>query len=738
MTQTRMRHDDTKLDQVAASEFPENPPAVRLIAEFLRHSQSYDREFVEALFTRSLSATAGESNVQAAQAWEIRCLAALMLQQQFLHLSARDANESLAFLGLLGLLGPESSEPRVAEAVLTEGYTTTKPVAFLRQFRRRLRRLGRILTPMGRSRVTSRALQDFVAVARGENCKLSLARYLFQPDEVAERILAQVRRSIGEPTAFTYTYADQECHRRLSHLPEFEGSLLRILGRDSDTFWVGAQTSSRLNALVEQPINTVVLTVKPPGSDIEIEIKRAGHRAERPLTIVHDRDDGTPVPPSHRLFGGSSADMLQWEAGSSGCFAKIYWLVYRSPPPIAIFTAITHPNALPVGVGRTEHLIDYFSEPGVFGDEFAAMRQAMSQSIASFARERGQGLKDLEGPWGPTLQFFEYASPGQAILVGSTSYRLATLVRYLAPDGANHYFGTDHESRVPAHEARVFADSLLEEILGLYKPPTAPYRSHEQYIAAAFALPENRARADRVHASLSQQLGAFWATALAIRAHSYGESFVARNVGLKTVWERGRYTVRLIFMDHDNLVIPTQEGVFYDPTKVLPGTIIDEIYVIGHYAKSDASDGDVEHLRLIYRIDDATAERHRLLLNESMARAYKKTRHMLLKSAGLKDVFPKEFVESSEAWDRAVAIFLSHRERSDPSVWQVEAEALLERRGIPADNRASYLSGIEEFAAFLKRYAFLYTGEIHPAEPNERAEASSAGSLASGARDAAT
>ena len=104
------------------------------------------------------------------------------------------------------------------------------------------------------------------------------------------------------------------------------------------------------------------MTVKPPGSSLEIEIKRAGRRRERPLSIVHDRN-GRSVPPSHRLDGGSSADTLQWEAGNAACLAKIYRLVHGSDAPISIVTAITYPDTLPVGDGPCQHLIDYFSDP---------------------------------------------------------------------------------------------------------------------------------------------------------------------------------------------------------------------------------------------------------------------------------------------------------------------------------------------------------------------------------------
>jgi hypothetical protein len=700
-------HDDASIEHVVKGEFAENPRAVDLIGEFLRHRHAYDRDFVVALLALARSATAGESELDPARAWEIRCLAALSLQQQFLRLPARETNESLTFLELIGLLNTEGSEPRVTDSALKEGFATTEPVAFLRQLRRQLRRLDRVLLPLSRRPVTTQAIQDFMALARWESCKLSLARYLFHPDEVAERIFAQVRRSSGEPAAFTYIYSDQECRRKLSQVPNFEAGLLRALCRDSETFWVGTETSSRLNALVEQPINTVVLTVKPPGSSLEIEIKRAGHRSHLPLTIIHDRD-GRAVPPSHRLNGGSSADMLQWEAGNSACLARIYWLVHRSPPPISIATAIAYPNHLPVGDGASQHLIDYFSDPGVFGEDFPRMRHAMSQSIASFARERGVGLSELEGEWADTLRFFEYAVPGQSMLVGSTSFRLQQLSRYLSTDGLRHYFGAATAPRVPAPDARRFADCLLEEVLGLYKRPSGQYESHDSYLDAAFSRPENRARADMVHASLTRQLGTFWGTILALRIYSDGESFVARNVGLKAVWERGRWSVRIIFMDHDNLTIPIREGMLYHPAKILPGTIKDEFHVIGYNSKSESLVGAVEHLRFIYRIDVKTAGRHWLLLQDSMARAYRKTRHRLATSPGLKRIIPNEFISSSHAWDCAVMSFLRRSQSKSASGWSVEADAAMERRGLPADYRERYLSGVEEYAPFLERHAYLY------------------------------
>jgi hypothetical protein len=709
MSQDPPRDDQVRLDRVVRDEFPDNPPAARLIAAFLHHRHAYRRDFVGALVALAISPTGGELEASPNQAWEIRRLASLILQQQFLRLPAGEVDESLRFLRLLGLMSAGRPTPRIVAGVLKDGYTTTEPAAFLNEFRRHLGRLGRVFAPLGHVRVSPRALLDFLAVSR-QDCKLALGRYLFHPDEVAERVFAQVRRSSGEPIPFNYTLTDGEACRKLTLLPGYEAGLVRALREASETFWASEQTSSRLNSLVEQPLGTVVLTIKPPGSSLEIEIKRAGRRAQRPLTIVHERG-GKPVPPPHRLDGGSSADMLQWEAGHAAYLSRIYRLVNHEESPTSFTTAITSPETLPLGDGRCEHLIDYFSDPVVFGDEFAGMRHALRQAVAAFARERGAVLSGLQGLWGETLEFLQYAVPAQAILVGSTSFRLDVLCRYLSAEGVRHYFEADQEGAARPGAARRFADSLLEEILGIYRPPQTTYTSHEHYLEAAFARPENRVRSDRIHASLTRQLGTFWATLLALRGYSFGESFVARNVGLRSIWEQGRWRVRIIFMDHDNLHLPTGEGDVFHPGSILLGTMRDESHVMGHIPKLSPLSGAVDYLRAIYRIDDETAEQHRLLLREAMARAYRKTQRKLGTGVHLKRIIPAAFVAGSQAWDQAIAIFLRRRGPDHAAGWSEEADSALEGQGLPADVRRRYLRAIEDFAPFLERHRYLFIDE---------------------------
>ena len=82
-------------------------------------------------------------------------------------------------------------------------------------------------------------------------------------------------------------------------------------------YWVSDATSSRINSLVEYPLTTVVLVIKPPGSELEFELKRAGRKGDNPFTVVFRRP-GYRVAPSHRLDGGSMQWLLRYEARSGG------------------------------------------------------------------------------------------------------------------------------------------------------------------------------------------------------------------------------------------------------------------------------------------------------------------------------------------------------------------------------------------------------------------------------------
>jgi hypothetical protein len=68
---------------------------------------------------------------------------------------------------------------------------------------------------------------------------------------------------------------------------------------------------------------------------------------------------------------------------------------------------------------------------------------------------------------------------------------------------------------------------------------------------------------------------------LGARGYSRGESLVARNVGLRSVWADGQWRVKLIFMDHDALSLPDADiGHFFAQT-AMPAMLLDERHAWG-------------------------------------------------------------------------------------------------------------------------------------------------------------
>ena len=112
-------------------------------------------------------------------------------------------------------------------------------------------------------------------------------------------------------------FIDAETAHALKQLPDFEAAILRLLCEGQKIYWVAERTSSRINSLVEYPLTTVVLVIKPPGSEIEFELKRAGRRGNNPLSVVFRRN-GYRVPLPHRLDGGSMQWLLRYEDASRG------------------------------------------------------------------------------------------------------------------------------------------------------------------------------------------------------------------------------------------------------------------------------------------------------------------------------------------------------------------------------------------------------------------------------------
>lgn len=655
------------LAAAVAADFPGEPRVLQWVAELLAGGR-YRRPFALAL----LAAARGEGG----DSWEARCLAALMLQHQVLRVPARSWEEQRIMLRALGL----PSDPK-------EGFSSAEPRRLFAELRRKLARAERVLQRLRGRRTSLAAWRGLVALSRQE-CKLALARYLFTPAEVVARVrrLARASRGVPDLSWLDDEVVAAEAERSLGSLPRYEAEVLAGLQEPPCIHWVAPGVGGELNALVEYPLTTVVLVVKPPGSCLEIELKRAGRRGPHPLSATYERD-GEPVPLSHRLDGGSLTRCLNFDAAGTHRFAHLYRAVHGREAPLSRTHAVASILTVPTPAGEVP-LLDYLTRPEVFGAGFAEMRAAMAEAVAAFSDERDTSLPPLAGPLGLTVQFLSFTAPAQAVLSGTTSFRLDRLALYLSPEGPEAYGGPG----VEREDGRRLAEDVLEEVLGECSPPAGRYRDHGRLVDAAFAVPANRARADACFAAALEEIGRVWGTLLALRGSSRGESFVARNVGLRGTWRDGRWTVGITFMDHDDLCFAPRR---FEPLSALPDMLLDERHVLRSVAA----------LESIYRVDRAGAEAGRAGLRRQMALAYARTRESITTDPGLRPLFSPTFLRRLNDWDDAARELLAA-----PEGWEERARRLLAGRGYGAARVTEHLEALKLATGFLERTRCLYEG----------------------------
>lgn len=547
---------------------------------------------------------------------------------------------------------------------------------------------------------------DFFHIAT-RDCRLTLARYVFGEDEVLARIERQLRRSRGIRSRPDYGHrlVEEEAEHILSTLPPLEHNLIAQLGRNATMRFITERTSDDINALVEHPVGTVVAVIKPPGSDLEIEIKRAGMREPFPFDVRFSRG-GYIVPNSHFLQGGSMEHLLAFEASQSSVLSRLYRGVHGVDAPMSRTIHLATVFTIPTPDGEAD-ILDYFTERGVFGERFDAMRERMAECVAELA---DQQKKEREAPINElslTVEFISQMKPAQAVQIGTTSFRLERLAAYLAPDGDERYFTRDRGVDFTSADARRFADELLDEILCVYEPPRVPYRSYASYLDAAYAV--NRRRANANYLAAMTQFGRMWGTLLGARGHSEGESFVARNAGLRSVFEDGEWRIRMIFMDHDSLSFSSRHRNAYHPAGSVRCAAKDARFIFGGYSGKRWVRGSVDYLREIYRVNRFTERRGMTAMREAMKAAYGATQQAMRSEDAVRDLFHVAFVEKLGDWDEVVRRYMrTPRTTSARNAWKSETRALLAERGYSEQLANEYVETIMKFSRFLRRIAFLF------------------------------
>ena len=289
--------------------------------EAVLNSRGYSRDVAMMLLEAARSGSP--------HAWHERCLAILLFENQLLKIDAADSAEYGFLFAELGLL---ADDRRLLSSVLDDGFSSTELAVFIRELRDRLGRLNRVHRRIEASPETEETRQYLARVAN-EPTKLTVARWIFTPEEVAAEIAValSVGRGVETTLARIGTTASIWTDRPV-RAPQFEQSVLRLLCAERKTYWATPACSQELNALVEYPLTSAALAVKLPGSDVEVEIKRAGSRGARLVNVITERN-GTVAPLSHRLFGGSIGWLAQRETIAAGLFSTIYRLVHGGESP---------------------------------------------------------------------------------------------------------------------------------------------------------------------------------------------------------------------------------------------------------------------------------------------------------------------------------------------------------------------------------------------------------------------
>ncbi|HEX7155100.1 MAG TPA: hypothetical protein VF618_26755 [Thermoanaerobaculia bacterium] len=501
-------------------------------------------------------------------------------------------------------------------------------------------------------------------------CRLYFARFAFTPAEVVGEILSRVRTTpaMHEMPPLHHPCNVDEAQIALDTLPPYEREIVRRLIAQNVCYWVADDTPSSINGLVEYPKGTVVLVIKPPGSDLELEIKRAGVRGPRPLDVRCD--EGLPI--HHHLWGGSRGDYLRHEAASSALFARVHRLAHGTEAAIPRIVTLCRVDYVPTADGD-KTLLSYFDDPALY--------PAMTIAVDRLGRD------DIATPDHFVAgQFVEATRPGQAILIGTSSFRLQRILPMLE----------EHD-----------VDEILDEIIDDYVPVggSTGFQSVED------ALARNREAADRTYVSLLRQTGHLWGTLLGVRGSSAGESFVIRNVGLRKLWCDGRWEVRLISMDHDSLHIAGRTHRYFNPSHAMNSTFLDQAHILGGVIGKKFVPGQVRTLRAIYRVSDEVAAAGLTAFRAALEAAYAATQAALVQDEEARALFHDDFVDGLREWDAVVTDWMASRDDADAlRRWRRRTRDRLRRRGLPKRIAEQYPQTIDDCSDLLPWFAPLYGG----------------------------
>jgi hypothetical protein len=359
-------------------------------------------------------------------------------------------------------------------------------------------------------------------------------------------------------------------------------------------------------------------------------------------------------------------------------------------------------SGVPNGGGQT-HLVNYFSRRSDFGEGFDEMREQMRQAVE--AMEENQPRNEFQGPVGLTTRFILATVPNQAWIAGTTSFRLDRTVAYLSPRGPEIYFEEGLGRAFNASDWRRFGGAVLEEVLGVFEPPPTDAGPFGEWVDAALEMPGNRNRADQAYLGCAADIGRYWGTLLAVGGFTDGESFVPRNVGIKSRFLGGQWVARICFMDHDGMRGLTAPGETPQPAWPIEGMRKDGDWI----CEDRQAPGEFDCLRRIYRVSATVEKRGEEVFRDRVAHAYAATRAAMERSGPARDLFDQEYLPTLRARDEVIRQFLAcDGEEAALKRWRKRAARRMRGGMYPPDLTRAFLDTVTRNRRTLESYAALY------------------------------
>src|SRR5262249_32487194 len=155
-----------------------------------------------------------------------------------------------------------------------------------------------------------------------------------------------------------------------------------------------------------------------------------GVRGKHPLSAVYERNGGV-VPPSHHLNGGSMGHLLRWETRQGAYLSRVYRDVHGVQGSMSRVLNISLIYGIPRGNNEV-HILNYFSDRSAYGAGFEEMEDDMRRAARNL-RAKDDWIPPMsdEGV-GLSGHFLGQSAPSQALLLGSSSYRLDRTAIFLS------------------------------------------------------------------------------------------------------------------------------------------------------------------------------------------------------------------------------------------------------------------------------------------------------------------